>query len=230
MTDDELFERLRRELGSGWLPIPNEKGWRGSDAPGKLLRKRLGFPGSRPDLPNAGKWHIRFFGGSSESALVTLFGSMGEPEGYLEDLLLRFGKRRADGRISLIHTIRAKSDKGFFVVSDATHVRMRNDSALDLRLPSWSHTSLKTDFAQKYSRLILVQGEVRKTPRAVNYERADVYLEPRTKTLPAAIAEGRVVIEFNVKTRSDGSLRDHGPRFRTSRANLPSLYERHIPL
>lgn len=229
MTDDELFERLRREIAGGWIPIPDERGWRGSDAPGKLLRRRLGFTGGNPGLPNAGTWHMRFFGGGGPGGLVTLFGSMGEPEGYLGPLLSRFGRDRGD-RISFIHTIRGESDKGFRVVDDGTRVSLRNDSASDLTLPSWTHASLKRSFARKYERLIVVQGQVRMAPRAVTYERADVYFEPRIDNVPAMVADGRIVIEFNVKTAGADGLRDHGPRFRVRFGDLPDLYDRHIPL
>ncbi len=229
MTDDELFKRVREEIAGGWTPIPDEPGWRSSDAPGKLLRKRLGFVGGRPGLPNAGAWHMHFFGSGSPRGLITLFGSMGEPEGYLESLLFRFGRHRDDGRTSFIHTIHGKSDKGFYIVNEGARLFLRNDSITDLVLPSWTHASLKKSFAQKHGRLIVVHGEVRKQPRAVNYSRTDIYLEARTDSLPEAIAEGRVAIEFNVKTDGYG-LRDHGLRFRIRFANLPALYDRHIPL
>ena len=229
MTDDELFERLRREIAGGWIPIPDERGWRGSDAPGKLLRTRLGFTGGRPDLPNAGTWHMRFFGGGGPGGLVTLFGSMGEPEGYLEPLLLHFGRTRGD-RVSFIHTIRGQSDKGFRVVNDGTRVSLRNEDAPYLTLPSWTHASLKQAFARKYGRLIVVQGQVRTAPREVSYERADVYFEPRTDDVPAMVADGRIAVEFNVKTAGADGLRDHGPRFRVRFGDLPDLYDRHIPL
>ena len=229
MTDDELFERLRREIASGWIAIPDEKGWRGSDAPGKLLRCRIGFAGGSPDRPNAGTWHMRFFGGGGPGGLVTLFGSMGEPEGYLEPLLLHFGRVRGD-RVSFIHTIRGESDKGFRVVNEGARVSLRNERAPYLALPSWTHDGLKRSFARKYGRLIVVEGQVRKAPREVNYERADIYFEPRTDEVPAMVADGRIAVEFNVKTAGMDRLRDHGPRFRVRFGDLPALYDRHVPL
>lgn len=231
MTDDELFKRLRRELKAGWIPIPDERGWMGTDAPGKLLRHRLGFPGSSyPGRPNLGEWHLRFFGGASASSLLTLFGSMGEPRGYLEDLLLEFGQSRADGRLAFIHTIHGSSDRGLYVVSEDERVAVRHDDVQGVRLPSWTHSSLRESFAQKYERLIVVRGDVKKAPRRVAYRSADVYLEPRINDFPAAVAEGRVAIEFNMKTKGASSIRDHGPRFRVRLNNLHSLYARHISL
>lgn len=229
MTDDELFERLRAEIAGGWIAIPDEKGWRGSDAPGKLLRRRIGFAGGSPDLPNAGTWHLRFFGGGGPGGLVTLFGSMGEPEGYLESLVLHFGRVRGDG-VSFMHTIRGESSKGFRVVNEGMCVSLRNESAPYLTLPSWTHDSLKRSFARKYGRLIVARGQVRKNPREVNYGRADVYFEPRTDDVPAMVADGRIAVEFNVKTAGMDRLRDHGPRFRVRFGDLPDLYDRHVPL
>lgn len=229
MTDEELFRRIREAIAAGWLPIPDEPGWRGTDAPAKLLLRRLGAPDQRRrDRPNAGEWHVQFRGGG-RSALLTLFGSMGEPEGYLEPLLLHFGRVRGD-RVSFIHTIRGESDKGFRVVNEGARVSLRNERAPYLALPSWTHDGLKRSFARKYGRLIVVEGQVRKAPREVNYERADIYFEPRTDEVPAMVADGRIAVEFNVKTAGMDRLRDHGPRFRVRFGDLPALYDRHVPL
>ena len=230
MTDEELFRRLREAFALGWIGIPDEPGWLGTDAPAKLLLRRLGFPARRRrELPNAGEWHVQFRRGG-RSALLTLFGSMGEPGGYLEPLLRRFGRPRADGGVSFIHTIRGESDKGFRVLNERGLIALRNPAAADLALPQWTHCGLEASFARKRRRLVVVRGEVRRPPREVRYRGADAFLEPRLGAFADAVADGRVAIEFNVKTRRDGSLRDHGVRFRVPVGNLPDLYDRRIPL
>ena len=230
MTDEELFRRLREIAALGWLPVPDERGWRGTDAPAKLLLRRLGVaPARRRDRPNAGEWHVQFHGGGP-SGMLTLFGSMGEPEGYLEPLLRRFGRPRADGGVSFTHTIRGESDKGFRVVNEGGRIALHNPAAAGLALPRWTHRGLEASFARKHGRLVVVSGEVRRPPREVRYRGADAFLEPRVGAFADAVAAGSVAIEFNVKTRRDGSLRDHGVRFRVPAGELPGLYGRHIPL
>ena len=230
MTDEELFRRIREAIAAGWLPIPDEPGWRGTDAPAKLLLRRLGAPDQRRrDRPNAGEWHVQFRGGG-RSALLTLFGSMGEPEGYLEPLLRRFGRPRADGGVSFIHTIRGESARGFRVANEGGRIALRNPDAAGLALPRWTHRSLEASFARKHRRLVVVRGEVRRPPREVRYRGADAYLEPRIGAFADAVAGGRVAIEFNAETRRDGSLRDHGVRFRVAVGDLGGLYDRHVPL
>lgn len=224
MTDDELFERLRRELKTGWIPIPNEQGWQGTDAPGKLLRHRLGFVTSGRNRPNAEDWHIFFNGGTSEISLGGPEGSFpGVQQDHLDVLLHRFG-----GGVSYSATIHRQSGDGFYVVSEGGAISLRNDSHPDLILPTWKRISLEGWIERKYKRLIVVEGEVRGQrgqPRTVSYSRAHAFLEPDVEQFAKAASDGAVSIDLSI-----GAHKNHGVRFRVPFENLTAFYGRHIPL
>ncbi|MDE0265703.1 MAG: MvaI/BcnI family restriction endonuclease [Thaumarchaeota archaeon] len=64
-----MFERVRRVLASGWHDL-SDYDYGGTGAPGKILEKLLGVDSENFDIPDAGKWEVKFHSGS---ALLTLF-------------------------------------------------------------------------------------------------------------------------------------------------------------
>ena len=223
MTDSELYARLRKVIQQGWISIPDSPGYRGTGAPGIILEEQLGIRGGNLDTPDAGKWEIKFHGGS---ALLTLFHLEAEPSGYMHDMVREFGWADSKGYTSFRHTIKGKTDMGFYVVNDSGHIIVCNDRASDIKPPYWTHDRLINAFVSKLRRLIVVKGEKRKKGniREVRYITAHLFQEPKTTRFIEDIVDGIVAIDFDARTTDGKALRNHGTKFRIKYENLRDLY------
>ena len=156
MSDDELFYRLRELIGRGWIDIPDNPGYGGTGAPGILLEELLGIRGGNLDIPDAGRWELKFH---SRKSLLTLFHLEAEPRGHMRQMVRRFGWKDAQGRTSFRHTIRGSSAMGFSVSNENSRIVIRNDSAPDMVQPYWTHDRL-------YQRICLKAQKVDCSARA----------------------------------------------------------------
>ncbi|MDE0090761.1 MAG: MvaI/BcnI family restriction endonuclease, partial [Thaumarchaeota archaeon] len=122
---------------------------------------------------------------------------------------------------SFRHTIRGRSDRGFYVANEADRVTVRNDSTSDMVWPYWTHDDLINAFVSKLWRVIVVKG-VRRMGK-VKYDTAHVYREPQSRQFIGAIVSGIVAIDFDVRTLNGRGLRNHGTKFRIAYGGLRHL-------
>ncbi len=227
MSDDELFHRLRDVIGRGWIPVPDDPGYGGTGAPGIMLEDFPGVSGGNLDIPDAGKWEIKFH---SRNSLLILFHLEAEPRGHMRHMVRRFGWEDAQGRTSFRHTIRSSSAMGFYVSNESGRITIRNDSTPDMLQPYWTHDRLINAFASKLRRLIVVRGQRRRNPNSVRYDNAHMYWGPQITLFTDAIEKGIVAIDFDARTNNGKGLRNHGTKFRTTYDNLTNLYHHHRQL
>lgn len=218
LSDNETFERVRDILSSGWHDL-SDYSYGGTGAPGKILEELLGVDGQNFDIPDAGKWEVKFHSGS---ALLTLFHLEAQPKGYLHHIVREFGWTNPKGGLSFRHTIRGRSDRGFYVADEADRITVRNDSTSDMTWPYWTHDDLINAFVSKFRRLIVVKG-VKRNGR-VRYDTAHVYREPQSRLFVNAMPSGIVAIEFDARTSNGRGLRNHGTKFRIAYDDLSRLY------
>ena len=220
-----LYERLEEIIASGWLPIPNYHGYRGTGAPGQILEDLLEVDGGNMDLPDAGKWEIKYHGGS---APLTLFHKEGQPKGHMEKMVAAYGWVDDEGRHSFRHTVWGRSNRGFSVERGEGRISVRNTGQPIAELPYWLDDTLINALAQKLRRVIVVSGE--KRHGEVRYNSAELFWEPRSSAFIDEIVSGTVAIDFDVRTNShsreiDGRrVRNHGTKFRIKYENLPKIY------
>lgn len=220
MTDAELFEQLRTITRRDWIPIPQRHGYGGSGGAGRLLEELLGIRGGNLDIPDAGRWEIKFH---TKNALLTLFHLEAEPKGHMHHMVRVFGWPNDRGQISFRHTIRGQSDRGFYVVNESNRITVRNDSVSDMAWPYWTHDKIINAFAAKLRRLIVVDGQ-RRGRTHVRYDRAWAYEEPQTTWFAEAVVKGMVAIDFDARTSNGRGLRNHGTKFRILTEYLPKIY------
>lgn len=221
MSDAVLHERLRDVLGRGWMPLPDYPGYRGSGGPGILLEELLGLDNKNYDTPDAGRWEIKYH---SSNALLTMFHLEAQPKGHMHTMVRRFGWPDEKGRTSFRHTIKGRSERGFYVANESNRIIVRNPSETDVVWPWWAHDDLINAFAHKMRRLIVVKG--RKYQGRVRYDSADLHSEPMTTQFPKLIEHGVVAIDFDARTNNGRGLRNHGTKFRIAPADLGKLYSR----
>lgn len=219
LPDDTLHTRLRAALDAGWVDIPDEPGFGGTGAPGRLLERLLGVNGGNYDTPDAGRWEIKFHSGA---ALLTLFHLEGRPQGHLHDLIAQFGWPDKQGRTSFRHTIRGSSDLGFYIVNEPDRILVRHGDLSEAASPYWTHDRLISAFAAKLRRLLLVHGT--KSKGRVRFESASFYSEPMVTGFARAVEQGIVAVDFDARTTDGAGLRNHGTKFRTNIGNLSHLY------
>ncbi|MCE2517833.1 MAG: hypothetical protein J4F41_08395 [Alphaproteobacteria bacterium] len=213
-------------LAKGWQVMPDE--FKGTGAAGLYLEKLLGSRNDNLDIPDLDGWEIKYHGG--ESYLLTLFHKEPLPQGHQKALISAFGKEQPNGEISFRHTITGgnqPTNLGFYLVNEGDKIAIKNTHDKGLELPFWTHDLVLSTFLAKFRRLILINGKTLK--RAVIFEQAHVFEEPRSTNFINALSEGLVVVDFDMKLRANGSLRNHGTKFRIYPRNLPLLYH-HVEL
>jgi len=101
---DSIFKRrIQLLINSKWIKIPDESKYGGTGGPGRLLEDELGVNGSNDDLPDAGRWELKFHSGTS---LITLFHKEALPQGHLLSLITKYGWVNNQSRRCFRHTIR----------------------------------------------------------------------------------------------------------------------------
>ena len=61
----------------------------------------------------------------------------------------QFGWPDKNGRTSFRHTIRGKSDLGFYIANEPDRIVVRHDDLLESESPCWTHDRLISAFAAK---------------------------------------------------------------------------------
>ena len=216
----EIRDKLDGILAVRRYEIPTGGGFEGTGAPGLYLEHLLGLKTSNVDVPDAGAWEVKF---SSGNSLVTLFHKEPYPRGpgrLTRAMINRWGWTGRNGLQSFRHTICGESDR-FEVVNDAGAIRVRRIGHDDV-VPNWPHDVLLTAFARKLGNLIHVRGT--KRGRVVSYDSAEFLTEARISRLIQAITRGIICIDFDAYIRGNGSIRNHGTKFRISPEDLHQIY------
>ena len=191
-----------------------------------MLEELLGINGGNLDIPDAGRWEIKFHSGS---APITLFHLEAEPKNHMHMMVRTFGWPDSKGRTSFRHTIWARSNLGLYVVNESNRITVRHPREADVVWPYWTHDKLLNAFAAKFRRLIAVKGQ-RKTingVKRVRYNTAHLYWEPQLTSFVEAVERGIVAIDFDARTNNGRGLRNHGTKFRVSADDLHRLYHQH---
>lgn len=225
VQDKILHERLQEIIDAGWLPIPDYHGYRGTGAPGQILEDLLEIDGGNHDLPDTGKWEVKFHGGKSP---LTLFHKEGEPKGYIDEMVKHYGWRDDKDRLSFRYTIWGKSNMGFFAEKSGDRLHLRNEKNPQDNLPFWLIDTLINAFVQKLRRFILVHGQ--KKDGKVKYDSASIFWEPQSAIFIDAIVDGIVAIDFDARTKNSypekngWTIRNHGTKFRIYPNQLKQIY------
>ncbi len=207
--------------------MPTGQGYGGTGGPGRVLKEIAGVNGGNLDIPDGGKWELKWHSGS---ALLTLFHKEAQPRGHMKDLVSLYGLTDDDGRLSFRHTIRGQSSKRsgkeFRIVKDGERIIVRHPHESDFSTPYWTYDTLMSAFAAKFRRLIVVDGSTstRKGEKWIIFNSAKAFEEPKISKLIDAIVEGVVAIDFDARTTDGKGLRNHGTKFRIRYDDLPKLY------
>ena len=218
LSDNEIFSRVSSVLKRDWIRM-SDYSYGGTGAPGNILEELLGIDGKNFDVPDAGRWEIKFHSGST---LLTLFHLEAQPKGHMHHMVREFGWRDSKNRISFRHTIHGRSEKGFYVHNDVDRITVRNDGSSDMVWPYWMHDDLINAFISKFRRLIVVKGTRKKG--MVRYDTAHIYREPQSRLFIEAVERGIVAIDFDARTNNGRGLRNHGTKFRVAYDDLGRLY------
>lgn len=222
VTDKDLFVRLENLLKVGEYKIDDFGGYRGTGTAGFILEELLGFDPTNKDGPDSGRWEVKFHSGSSP---LTLFHKTPEPAGVMRALLNACGWKGQSGRLSFRHTVWGRTNRGLTVKSENQKLLVDLGKP-ELESPFWSHDTIVNAFAYKLRRLIVVHGKVRKAKGTVLFETAQLHEDPRTTDFVAAVVEGVVAIDFDLRATDTEALRDHGTKFRIKIDDLQKIYKK----
>ncbi len=223
VRDNDLYEEIKKILGK-WNPIPDMHGYGGTGAPGRMLENLLHIQENNQDLPDAGRWELKY---TSNKSVVTLFHKDPEPRkpSVIKHLIQNCGwPGNVENERSFRHTIWGSSNRGFKVEVDDDKVTVRHDS---LRVaPTWNIDDLNNSAVSKLRNLILVFGDTKKTKggRAVKFRAAVRYSKFRFSEFKKGLARGWIAIDFDAKIKESGAVRNHGTKFRIKNKDTHLLY------
>lgn len=215
-----VFPWVKQILDMGWVDIPQQ--FKGSGAPGNTLEYLLNINENNNDSPDLLDWEVKFHGGNS---LLTLFHKTPSPKGIMDHLVNEFGWLNEKNQISFRHTIRGKSERGFYVVNEENKIKVKNDFNPKI-IPYWDHNTILNALVAKLRRLILFEGTYDKINRKVDYQKATAFWNVDIVKFSKSIEKGIVLIDFDARTTGvkGTSLRDHGTKFRINIKDINSLY------
>ena len=221
-TGAATFKKIEEILKTGTWEFPDDGKYNGSGGPGRLLEDLLDIEANNLDSPDLGGWEIKFHGGAS---LLTLFHKDPEPRGIIRLMVHEFGWMDDKGRKSFRHTIKGKTDRGFYVVNEDDRVVIRNKFK-DTAVPHWTHNTLLNALSSKCRRLIVVSGVVQQNPRRVIYKEAVAFWEPDIRGFTQAVADGVFYVDFDARTQKGPgtAIRNHGTKFRIKVDDLSKVY------
>ncbi len=219
-SSNVVFPWVKQILNMDWVDVPEQ--FKGSGAPGNTLEYLLNVDENNYDSPDLLDWEVKFHGGNS---LLTLFHKTPLPRGIMNSVVNEFGWPNDKGQISFRHTIRGKSERGFYIVDEDNKIKVKNKYNNDI-VPYWEHNTILNALAAKLRRLILFEGVYDKDNRKVDYQKATAYWNVDIIKFSQSIKEGLVLIDFDARTKGGKGtpLRDHGTKFRVNVKNIGSLY------
>jgi hypothetical protein len=219
----EATKLVKEIVRMGSMEIPNQKSFRGTGAPGRLIEYLLGIKENNNDSPDLRDWEVKFHGGVS---LLTLFHKEPEPRGIVRNLVHKHGWDAKNNQIGFRHTIGGDSPRGFYVVNETDRIVIRHKTIDDV-VPFWRHDTILSCVATKMRRLIVVEGKVVKHPvRMVVFHSATAYWDFQLSDFCEACVRGDIYIDFDARTQKGfgSGLRNHGTKFRIAIDNLTEFY------
>lgn len=223
-------DKLNDILSAGGFRMPDHDevpGYGGTGGHGKLLEELLGINGGNKDLPDGGAWELKLHSGSGQ---ITLFHQEHTNGMSIREVIANWGVQGQGGRC-FRHTVRGDKwsngprIKGFRLLPEL--VVMHRDCG---EVVSWDQNRVANHMAQKLRRLLLVHAS-RPSGGAggewVTCKHADLWWEPNVTKIPDLVASGVLLVDFDACIRPDGTIRNHGTKFRVSPQSIDALYGRH---
>lgn len=223
VRDIVLFDEVKAIMGKT-VEIPDRKGYRGTGAPGKILEDELHIQTNNQDLPDAGRWEIKY---TSDNSYLTLFHKDPSPrEPSVMGELVRACGWDSGGRTSFRHTVWGKSARGFEVRVESARVSVHNIGHPGI-VPYWDMDDLNNSAVTKLRNLLLVFGDVRKSDRcrAVTFKVAHMYSGFKFTEFRRGLQEGWIAVDFDART-TNGGIRNHGTKFRIKTRDVALLYKK----
>lgn len=225
VKDNDLFKEIPTILGREH-EIPNRQGYGGSGGPGRILEELLNVDVNNQDLPDAGRWELKY---TSSVSYLTLFHKDPLPRrpSVIRELVLRCGWD-SDGETSFRHTIWGTSSLGFRVESNEERISVINDKYPDI-VPYWEADDLYNSVIPKLRNLILVPGRVRRHDgrRWVTFDFAQINYGFKLSRFMAGLKEGWIAIDFDARTKPSSrgvGIRNHGTKFRVRLQDFGRMY------
>ena len=221
VTDAVFRADVRAVIGRS-VEIPDRAGYRGTGAPGKMLEEQLHIRANNQDLPDAGRWEVKY---TSDTSYLTLFHKDPCPRrpSVVAELVRGCGWERG-GHVSFRHTVWGRSERGFEVRVGPGRVSVVNAQHPEIE-PYWDIDDLNNSAVTKLRNLLLVFGRVEKSGgrRTVKFKAAHLYSGFRFSEFCRGLEEGWIAVDFDART-AGGGIRNHGTKFRTRARDMALLY------
>ena len=233
VRDNDLFREIEAILGKEY-EIPDEIGYGGSGGPGRILEELLRVQVNNQDLPDAGRWELKY---TSNTAYLTLFHKDPWPRrpSVVRELVLNCGWE-SNGLQSFRHTIWGKSPRGFRVEMSDEKVSVLNDAYPDI-VPYWDIDELSNATVPKLRNLILFPGKIRRRDRKrwVTFHYAKLNYGFKLSKFMSGLRDGWLAIDFDARTnppssRGTVSIRNHGTKFRIRLRDFGRMYNNSVDI
>ena len=231
VISDDVSSRLReiRDAGGFTLPNPlNIPGYGGTGGPGRWMERLLGLHDSgNADIPDSGAWELKTHSGRS---LLTLFHQEHASGMTINQICEKWGILTKSGRC-FRHTVRGdqwssgKRISGFCLMPDWSVYH--RDTGTPTEVVRWEPNRVVGHLAQKLRRLIYVSTERVKNSDQVLVHQVSLWWDPKVTELENLVKNGVMQVDFDACIRADGSIRNHGTKFRIKPDALGDLYTRH---
>ena len=227
VKDKDLFREVKAILGKEY-EIPNKTGYGGTGGPGRILEELLRVEVNNQDLPDAGRWELKY---TSNTAYLTLFHKDPCPRkpSVIRELVLNCGWECGDHQ-SFRHTIWGRSPRGFRVEMSDDTVSVVNDAYPDIA-PYWEIDELSNATVPKLRYLILCPGKVRRSgeKRWVTFHYAKLNYGFKLSKFMSGLRDGWLAIDFDARTKPPSArgaipIRNHGTKFRIRIKDFGRMY------
>ena len=242
------MRQIRRIIADGPYDLREYEGTGGTGGAGRLVENLLGISANNIPSPDSVEYEIKT--GMDATSLVTLFHKEpgGRSPGAMSALIKGFGwlPIRGDyeaGTLSFRHTVGSEpSERGFCVTVDDEAVRVNFDSRnvapehsgwlaeVKNRCggnlthpPIWTTDELSRTGSRKLPNCVYVRGEKRRS--IVDFKEAKILRRFLPSAFFRGLRRGAVLVDFDARMSPNGSIRNHGTKFRVRQRDFGSLYE-----
>jgi len=141
-----------------------------------------------------------------------------------EELIKQYGYYK-DGRWALYTTVKNKpNNRGFFIKVEQDYVRLYHEDGLCAI--EWQLEGLINDLKNKFSNVLLVEAESRKSEGQEEFWYKEAYLLTGiiVEKFLEYIKNGTIAIDLRMHINKNGGVRNHGTGFRLHRRYLNSCF------
>ena len=141
-----------------------------------------------------------------------------------EELIKQYGYYK-DGRWALYTTVKNKpNNRGFFIKVEQDYVRLYHEDGLCAI--EWQLEGLIDDLKNKFSNVLLVEAESRKSGGQEEFWYKEAYLLTGiiVEKFLEYIKNGTIAIDLRMHINKNGAVRNHGTGFRLHRRYLNSCF------